>query len=140
MTEESLYKGIEKMVAGNHIGDVSSAIQQHAENNDYHVTRIYTGHGVGKRMHEGPQLPNYGTPGRGLKLRSGMVIALEPMLLVGTHETRVLDDEWTVVARDNSFTAHFEHTVAVTKNGPLILTALGDGSYPCSLIYSGQNN
>jgi len=129
-TENALYAGIEKMVAGNHIGDVSSAIQNVAESQGFHVTREYTGHGVGRAMHEGPQLPNYGVPGRGLVLRVGMTIALEPMLLVGTPLTRVLPDQWTVSSADGSLTAHYEHTVAVTENGPLILTTQGDGSIP----------
>ena len=129
-TEEALYEGISKMVAGNHIGDVSSAVQKYAESRGFHVTREYTGHGVGRAMHEGPQVPNYGEPGRGLVLRIGMTIALEPMLLVGTPATRVLPDQWTVSSADGSLTAHYEHTVAVTENGPLILTTLGDGSIP----------
>jgi len=129
-TESALYAGIENMVAGNHLGDVSSAIQKVAEDQGFHVTREYTGHGVGRAMHEGPQAPNYGVPGRGLVLRVGMTIALEPMLLVGTPATRVLPDQWTVSSADGSLTAHYEHTVAVTENGPLILTTQGDGSIP----------
>lgn len=129
-TEGALFAGIERMVAGNHLGDVSSAIQNYAESRGFYVTREYTGHGVGRAMHEGPQVPNYGTPGRGLELRVGMTIALEPMLLVGTPATRVLPDQWTVSSADGSLTAHFEHTIAVTENGPLILTTQGDGSIP----------
>jgi methionyl aminopeptidase len=129
-TEQSLNAGIEKMVAGNYIGDISSAIQNYAESRGYQVTREYTGHGVGRAMHEGPQVPNYGVAGRGLLLRIGMTIALEPMLLIGTYLTRVLPDQWTVASADGSLTAHFEHTVAVTENGPLILTTQGDGSIP----------
>jgi len=129
-TEGALYAGIEKMVAGNHLGDVSSAIQNFAESRGFFVTREYTGHGVGRAMHEGPQVPNYGTPGRGLELRVGMTIAIEPMLLVGTPATRVLPDQWTVSSADGSLTAHFEHSIAVTENGPLILTTQGDGSIP----------
>ena len=129
-TESALYAGIENMVAGNHLGDVSSAIQKVAEGQGFHVTREYTGHGVGRAMHEGPQAPNYGVPGRGLVLRVGMTIALEPMLLVGTPATRVLPDQWTVSSADGSLTAHYEHTVAVTENGHLILTTQGDGSIP----------
>ena len=87
-----------------------------------HVTREYTGHGVGRQMHEGPQVPNYGTAGRGLPLQPGMTIALEPMVLLGTARTRVLPDRWTVASADGSLTAHFEHSVAVTEKGPLILT------------------
>ena len=124
VTEGALQVGISKMVVGNKIGDVSSAIQQYVENTGFYVTRVYTGHGVGRHMHEGPQLPNYGVAGRGIPLKAGMTIALEPMVLVGTPETKVRPDEWTVVSVDNSLTAHFEHTVAVTNNEPLVLTAL----------------
>jgi methionyl aminopeptidase len=129
-TEGSLYAGIEQMVAGNHLGDISAAIQNYAESRGFYVTREYTGHGVGRAMHEGPQVPNYGVAGRGLALRVGMTIAIEPMLLVGTPYTRVLPDQWTVSSADGSLTAHFEHTIAVTENGPLILTTQGDGSIP----------
>lgn len=121
-TEKSLQAGIEKMVAGNRIGDVSASIQVCAESYGFQVVREYTGHGVGRMMHEGPQLPNYGVPGRGMLLRAGMTIALEPMLLVGTYRTRIMPDQWTVCSLDGSLTAHFEHTVAVTENGPVILT------------------
>ena len=110
------------MHPGNRTGDVSSAIQRYVEGQGFHVTREYTGHGVGRAMHEGPQVPNYGTPGRGVVLRPGMTIALEPMVLVGTPHTRVLQDQWTVVSADGSLTAHFEHSVAVTAGEPLILT------------------
>lgn len=122
VTEKALYTGIEKMVAGNHVGDVSSAIQDYVESNKMYVTREYTGHGVGRQMHEGPQVPNYGVPGRGMLLRVGMTIALEPMVLLGTAATRVLADQWTVTSFDNSLTAHFEHSVAITEQGPVILT------------------
>jgi methionyl aminopeptidase len=122
VTEASLYEGIRKMCPGNRTGDVSAAIQQYVESQGYHVTREYTGHGVGRQMHEGPQVPNYGTPGRGVPLRPGMTIAIEPMVLVGTPRTRVLPDQWTVVSADGSLTAHFEHSVAVTEGEPLILT------------------
>ncbi len=130
VTEESLYKGIAKMVPGNHVGDVSFAVQSYVEEHGFFVTREYTGHGVGREMHEGPQVPNYGIAGRGILLRPGMTIALEPMVLVGTPATRVLKDQWTVIAADRSLTAHFEHSVAITENGPLILTLLEDGSRP----------
>lgn len=122
VTEEALRLGIEKMRPGNHVGDVSSAIQQYVEANGYHVPREYSGHGVGRQMHEGPQVPNYGLPGQGLVLRPGITIALEPMVLAGTHRTRVLADKWTVASADGSLTAHFEHSVAVTEGEPLILT------------------
>jgi methionyl aminopeptidase len=122
VTEQALYEGIRNMRAGNRVGDVSAAIQKFVESSGFHVTREYTGHGVGRQMHEGPQVPNYGIPGRGQVLRPGMTIALEPMVLVGTSQTRVLPDQWTVVSADGSLTAHYEHSVAVTENEPLILT------------------
>jgi len=130
VTEESLYVGIKLMAPGNRVGDVSSAIQNFVEDKGFFVTREYTGHGVGRDMHEGPQVPNYGVPGRGILLRPGMTIALEPMVLIGTPATRVLKDQWTVISADHSLTAHFEHTVAITENGPVILTLLEDGSKP----------
>ncbi len=122
VTEESLYKGIEHMRPGKHIGDVSAAIQDHVESHGYHVPRKYTGHGVGQKMHEPPQVPNFGVPGQGILLQVGMTIAIEPMVLVGTPKTKVLSDQWTVISADRSLTAHYEHTVAVTANSPLILT------------------
>ena len=122
VTLGALNAGIEMMCVGNRTGDVSAAIQNYVESRGYHVTREYTGHGVGRQMHEGPQVPNYGKPGTGMPLKAGMTIALEPMVLVGTAETRVLPDQWTVVSADGSLTAHFEHTVAVTEGKPLILT------------------
>jgi methionyl aminopeptidase len=122
VTEGALYAGIEKMSVGNRTGDVSAAIQNYVESRGYYLTREYTGHGVGRQMHEGPQVPNYGKPGMGMPLKAGMTIALEPMVLVGTAETRVLPDQWTVVSADGSLTAHFEHSVAVTEGKPLILT------------------
>ena len=122
VTKESLRLGIEKMRPGNHVGDVSAAIQEYVEGHGYHVPREYSGHGVGREMHEGPQVPNYGLAGQGLVMRPGITIALEPMVLVGTHRTRVLPDQWTVASADGSLTAHFEHSVAVTAGDPLILT------------------
>lgn len=130
VTEQSLYTGISKMVVGNHIGDVSAAVQNYVEERGYQVTREYTGHGVGRQMHEGPQLPNYGVGGRGIQLRAGMTIAIEPMVLIGSPLTRVLADQWTVVSRNGLPTAHYEHTVAVTDNGPQILTLLASGASP----------
>ncbi|MBX3004216.1 MAG: type I methionyl aminopeptidase [Anaerolineales bacterium] len=124
VTQESLRLGIQEMLPGKHVGDVSAAVQNYVEAHGYHVPREYTGHGVGRKMHEGPQVPNYGVPGQGAPLRTGMTIALEPMVLVGTHRTRVLADQWTVVSADGSLTAHFEHSVAITEDGPLVLTAL----------------
>ena len=122
VTEGALNAGIEKMCVGNRTGDVSAAIQNYVESRGYYLTREYTGHGVGRQMHEGPQVPNYGKPGTGMPLKAGMTIALEPMVLVGTAETRVLPDQWTVVSADGSLTAHFEHSVAITEGEPLILT------------------
>jgi len=124
VTEKSLYIGIDKLRPGNHVGDVGAAIQQYVERQDLHLTREYTGHGVGREMWEGPQVPNYGIAGRGTLFRPGMVIAIEPMVLVGTPHTRVLADQWTVASADGSLTAHFEHSVAITQNGPLILTVV----------------
>ncbi len=129
-TERALYIGIEKMVSGNRVGDVSAAIEQFVESRGFYVTREYTGHGVGTKMHEGPQVPNYGIAGRGIVLRPGMTIALEPMVLVGTAATRVFADQWRVGSRDGSLTAHFEHTIAVTENKPGILTLLENNEPP----------
>jgi methionyl aminopeptidase len=122
VTEQALYEGIRQMRDGNRVGDVSAAIQTFVEGTGFYVTREYTGHGVGRQMHEGPQVPNYGISGRGQILRQGMTIALEPMVLVGTSQTRVLPDQWTVVSVDGSLTAHWEHSVAITDGEPLILT------------------
>lgn len=124
VTEQALYLGIDKMRPGNRVGDVSAEIQKYVESNGFHVPREYTGHGVGRNMHEGPLVPNFGTRGHGLELEPGITVALEPMVLVGTHRTRVLQDKWTVIAADASLTAHFEHSVAVTEGDPLILTKL----------------
>ncbi len=122
ITEKALSVGIEMMRIGKRTGDISAAIQSFVEERGYQVTREYTGHGVGRQMHEGPQVPNYGVAGRGVPLRKGMTIALEPMVLIGTAKTRVLPDQWTVASANGKLTAHFEHSVAVTENGPLILT------------------
>lgn len=122
ITEGALADAINKMRVGNRTGDISAAIQQYVESRGMHVTREYTSHGVGRQMHEGPQVPNYGTAGSGIPLRPGMTIAIEPMVLIGTHETRTLSDQWTVISKDKSLTAHFEHSVAVTEGEPLILT------------------
>lgn len=124
VTEKALWIGIDLMRPGNRIGDVSSAIQAYVEEFGYNVPREYSGHGVGRKMHEGPQVPNYGLPGRGLALRSGITIALEPMVMAGSERTKVLSDGWTVSSADSALTAHFEHSVAVTDGEPLILTAL----------------
>lgn len=122
VTEKSLQVGIDKLRPGNRVGDVGAAIEQFVESQGYHLTREYTGHGVGRAMWEGPQVPNYGIAGRGTLLRKGMTIALEPMVLIGTQRTHVLPDQWTVASQDGSLTAHFEHTIAITENGPQVLT------------------
>ncbi|HWS96670.1 MAG TPA: type I methionyl aminopeptidase [Candidatus Methylomirabilis sp.] len=122
VTRESLYRGIEAARIGNTVGDVGAAVQKVVEANGFSVVREFVGHGIGTKLHEEPQVPNYGTPGSGPKLRDGMVLAIEPMVNVGRSETRVLADNWTAVTKDGTHSAHFEHTVAVTKNGPVILT------------------
>jgi len=124
VTEESLHKGIDLAVPGKRLGDVSAAIQRYAEAQGYSVVREYVGHGIGREMHEEPQIPNWGTPGRGVLLKQGMALALEPMVNAGKAEVRVLKDDWTVVTQDGKWSAHFEHTVALTENGPEILTKL----------------
>lgn len=124
VTEKSLYEGIKQMRSGNRIGDISAAIQVFVEKHGYNVPREYSGHGVGRQMHEAPQVPNYGRAGRGLVLRPGMTLAIEPMVLAGTYRTRVLPDQWTVVSADGALTAHHEHTIAITDNEPYILTRL----------------
>ena len=121
-TRESLYEGIAKAVAGGRLGDIGAAVQSYCEGRGYGVVREYTGHGVGTEMHEDPSVPNYGTPGRGVRLLPGMVIAIEPMINEGTHEIRKMSDGWTVKTRDGKLSAHFEHTVAITADGPKILT------------------
>jgi methionyl aminopeptidase len=122
VTERSLWIGIEKLRIGNRVGDVGAAIQSFVEGKGYYLTREYTGHGIGRSMWEGPQVPNYGIAGKGIALREGMVIALEPMVLIGTSETEVLKDQWTVASKNGKLTAHFEHTVAITRSGPVIMT------------------
>ena len=121
-TKQSLYEGIKNAVAGNRIGDIGNAVQRYVEARSYSVVRDFVGHGVGAKLHEDPSVPNYGTPGRGVRLLPGMTIAIEPMINQGTHRVRVLDDGWTTVTADGKLSAHFEHTVAVTKDGPVILT------------------
>lgn len=121
-TRECLYKGIEAAKAGNRIGDVGSAVQRYAEARGYSVVRNFTGHGVGANMHEDPSVPNFGTPGRGVRLLPGMVIAIEPMICQGTYEVKTLPDGWTTVTKDGKLAAHYEHTVAITESGPVILT------------------
>ncbi|MCS6875008.1 MAG: type I methionyl aminopeptidase [Pyrinomonadaceae bacterium] len=122
VTEECLYLGIQQCYPNKHIGDIGYAIQTHAEKHGFSVVRDYVGHGIGRRMHEDPQVPNYGRPGTREKLRVGYCLAIEPMLNMGTHEVEVLEDGWTVVTKDRKPSAHFEHTVAITAEGPEILT------------------
>jgi methionyl aminopeptidase len=124
VTEEALYKGIEASREGNRLGDVSAVIQEHAERHGYNVVREYTGHGVGREMHEDPQIPNWGRRGTGIALRAGMTYALEPMVMVGGPRVYVKGDTWTVATKDHSLCAHFEHTSAVTDADPEILTLL----------------
>lgn len=124
VTEQSLYKGIEQAVVGNRLSDISHAVQKHAEGFGYGVVRDYVGHGIGRNMHEDPQVPNYGPPGRGPRLKSGMTLAIEPMINMGTHEVKTLDDGWTVITSDGKRSAHFEHTITITPDGPEILTKL----------------
>jgi methionyl aminopeptidase len=122
VTEASLYKGIEQAVVGNTVGDVGAAVQECVEASGFSVVREFVGHGIGTKLHEEPQIPNFGERGHGPKLREGMVLAIEPMVNYGKAATRVLEDKWTAVTVDGSCSAHFEHCVAVTKDGPVILT------------------
>jgi methionyl aminopeptidase len=122
VTEECLERAIEQCREGKHLGDIGWAVQAHAEAHDYTVVRDYVGHGIGRRMHEDPQIPNYGTPGKGAKIRNGYVFAVEPMVNMGTHQTKVLADGWTVITLDGQPSAHAEHTIAITENGPEVLT------------------
>ena len=122
VTRESLEHGIKAAQIGNTVGDVGAAVQQVVEANGFSVVREFVGHGIGTKLHEDPQVPNYGTPGHGARLRDGMVLAIEPMVNAGRPETRLLNDKWTAVTEDGSYSAHFEHCVAVTKNGPVVLT------------------
>lgn len=124
ITERALYQGIEQLREGKRLGDLGFAVQQVAEGAGYSVVRAFVGHGIGKRLHEEPPVPNYGEPDRGLRVREGMVLAIEPMINVGGHEVEIKDDGWTAVTKDGSLAAHFEHSVAVTKNGPYILSQL----------------
>ncbi|MHB2018013.1 MAG: type I methionyl aminopeptidase [Candidatus Xenobia bacterium] len=127
VTREALYKGIDKAVAGGHLSDISHAVQTHVESHGYSVVRELVGHGIGRALHEDPQVPNYGPPGFGTLLRPGLVLAIEPMVNLGNHQVLIKDDNWTIVSKDGSLSAHFEHTIAVTKNGPTILTLPPEG-------------
>ena len=122
VTRNALYIGTNEVRIGNRLGDLGNAIQNYVEENGFSVVREYVGHGIGRQMHEGPEVPNFGTKGVGKRFEKGLVIAIEPMVNIGGFETKVLDDGWTVVTEDGSCSAHFEHTVAVTDKGPLILT------------------
>ena len=122
ITKQSLYRGIEAALIGNAVGDVGAAVQELVEANGFSVVREFVGHGIGTRLHEDPQVPNFGVRGHGTRLREGMVIAIEPMVNAGKAGAKVLDDRWTAVTEDGSFSAHFEHCVAITGDGPVILT------------------
>jgi len=122
VTKEALMKGIEQALYKNRLSDISHAVQTHVENNNFSVVREYVGHGIGRDMHEAPQIPNFGSPGHGPLLKEGMTLAIEPMVNVGDFKVKTLDDDWTVVTEDGSLSAHFEHTIAINKNGPEILS------------------
>ena len=126
VTQDALRAGIAQARLGNHVGDIGHAIQEVAEGAGFGVVRELVGHGIGARFHEEPQVPNYGAPRRGPRLQEGMTIAIEPMITAGGYATRTLADHWTVVTADGSLSAHFEHTVAITRNGPRVLTRIGD--------------
>ena len=121
-TREALFEGIHAAVAGNRLGDIGSAVQRYVEARGYSVVRDFVGHGVGAKMHEDPAVPNYGTPGRGVRLLPGMTIAIEPLINQGVKEVRILEDKWTTVTADGKLSAHFEHTVGITPDGPVIMT------------------
>jgi methionyl aminopeptidase len=122
--QEALYMGIKEVSPGKHLSDISHAIQRYAETRGYSVVRAFVGHGIGTALHEEPQVPNFGPPGRGPRLKAGMVLAIEPMVNIGDADVEILDDGWTVVTADGQLSAHFEHTMAITDEGPQILTAL----------------
>ena len=133
VTEESLYEGIKQAMVGHRLSDISHAVQQHAEAAGFSVVREFVGHGIGRQLHEEPQVPNYGRPGQGPRLQVGMVLAIEPMINMGRHEVRVLEDDWTAVTQDGSLSAHFEHTIAIQPSGPpRILTCLASERVPVS--------
>jgi methionyl aminopeptidase len=134
VTRQCLELAIDKCRAGNHLGDIGYAVQQHAESHGYSVVRDYVGHGIGRRMHEDPQIPNYGIPGKGPKIRAGYVFAVEPMINIGSHYTKTLKDGWTVVTLDGKPSAHVEHTIAVTEEGPEVLTLVKEAVSGDSII------
>ena len=122
VTEESLEKAIEAAVVGNRLLDISAAVQGYVESHGFSVVREFVGHGIGRELHEAPQVPNFGVPGRGIRLKAGMVLAIEPMINMGAPDVKILDDGWTAVTADGSLSAHFEHTVAITDDGPYVLS------------------
>jgi len=124
VTQTALYKGIEQLYEGKRLGDLGAVVQRTAESAGYSVVRAFVGHGIGKKLHEEPPVPNYGEPDRGLRLKEGMVLAIEPMVNAGGYEVEIKEDGWTAVTKDGSLAAHFEHSIAVTKNGPYILSQL----------------
>ena len=124
VTQESLFQGIREAKPGNRLSDISHAVQVYAESKGYSIVRDYVGHGIGRDMHESPQVPNYGPPNRGIRLREGMALAIEPMVNVGSYDVVTLSDHWTVVTKDGSLCAHFEHTVAIYEDGPVLMTVL----------------
>jgi methionyl aminopeptidase len=124
VTEQSLYRGIEQLRDGKRLGDLGAVVQKIAESAGFSVVRAFVGHGIGKKLHEEPPVPNYGEPDRGLRLKEGMVLAIEPMVNAGSHEVEIKEDGWTAVTKDGSLAAHFEHSVAITKTGPFILSQI----------------
>jgi len=137
VTQEALYRAIAQMKVGGRVSDIGHAVQKHVESHGFSVVREFVGHGIGTAMHEEPQVANYGPPGRGARLSEGMVLAIEPMVNAGKPAVRVLDDGWTAVTRDGSLSAHFEHTVALAADGPLVLTAREDERFEAVLAASG---
>ena len=121
VTQKSLYKGIDKAYKGNNLSDIGSEIQKYVESNGFSVVRDLVGHGIGRELHEDPEVPNFGEPGKGPKLKKGMCLAIEPMVNAGDFRIKTLDDKWTVVTMDGTFSAHFEHTITITESGPIIL-------------------
>ncbi|MEA3416768.1 MAG: type I methionyl aminopeptidase [Thermodesulfobacteriota bacterium] len=126
-TKESLYKGIEKAVPGNRLSDISHAVQSHAEAAGFSVVRQFVGHGIGSKLHEDPQIPNFGEPGRGVRLKEGMTLAIEPMVNEKGYDVEVLEDGWTTVTKDGCLSAHFEHTIAITEDGPVTVSKIDRG-------------
>ncbi|PZR56429.1 MAG: type I methionyl aminopeptidase [Candidatus Meridianibacter frigidus] len=138
VTQECLMRGVAQMWVGKRLGDIGAAVQEHAEANGYGVVRELVGHGIGTKMHEEPHVPNYGTAGAGMELRSGLVLAVEPMITQSGHEVETLKDGWTVVTADGKLAAHFEHTIAIMEDGPRILTLRQSGEHPDASAYATQ--